>query len=84
VIINTKVREIQVSDNGPGIPRESREDMFQPFVTTKPPGEGKGLGLYISREIAHYHGAELVLSDNRTVHKNRLNTFILMLEANQK
>ena len=84
VVVDVKAREIRVTDNGPGIAPERKEEVFQPFVTTKPPGEGKGLGLYISREIAHYHGATLVLSDRPTVHKERLNTFVLKLGANQK
>ena len=55
--------------------------VFQAFVTTKPPGEGKGLGLYISREITHYNEAELILSDQPTVHPERLNTFILQMKG---
>ena len=39
------VVEIAVTDNGPGIPLAIRERLFEPFVTTKPPGEGTGLGL---------------------------------------
>ena len=42
---------IEVVDNGPGIPEELRARIFDPFVTTKPAGEGTGLGLFISREI---------------------------------
>ena len=60
------------------------EEIFQPFVTTKPPGEGKGLGLYISREIASYHDAAIGISDKRTVHPDRLNTFVLSLESNKQ
>ena len=44
--------EVQVRDNGIGIPPEHRDRLFQPFFTTKPPGEGTGLGLSISYEIA--------------------------------
>jgi len=84
IIIDTKAKEVRVTDNGPGIPPERSEEVFQPFVTTKPPGEGKGLGLYISREIAHYHGAALILSDKPAVHKGRLNTFNLILGVNKK
>ena len=70
---------IRCSDNGPGVLPGIREEMFQPFVTTKPPGEGKGLGLYVSREIAEYHGATIEMSDRRTTHPDRLNTFVLSL-----
>ena len=76
-------KEIHFSDNGPGIDPERKEKMFLPFVTTKPPGEGKGLGLYISREIAVYNGAALWLSDKPTVNSHHLNTFIFSMEPNR-
>jgi signal transduction histidine kinase len=84
VTIDKRSKTISLTDNGPGVPPSRKEEIFQPFVTTKPPGEGKGLGLYISREIAKYNKAALVLSDERTIHKNRLNTFILFLEGTQE
>ena len=43
--------EIRIRDNGSGIPSEVREKMFNPFFTTKPPGEGTGLGLSLSHDI---------------------------------
>ena len=43
--------EIRVRDNGTGIPPEVKEKMFNPFFTTKPPGEGTGLGLSLSHDI---------------------------------
>ena len=43
--------EIRIRDNGTGIPLEVREKMFNPFFTTKPPGEGTGLGLSLSHDI---------------------------------
>ena len=42
---------VEITDTGPGIPPEIRESIFDPFVTTKPPGEGTGLGLNISHHI---------------------------------
>ncbi len=81
IVIDSKAKEIRVTDNGPGIPRERIEDVFQPFMTTKPPREGKGLGLYISREIAHSQGSSLVLSKESSNQDNRLNTFVLSLGA---
>ncbi len=42
---------ITVSDNGPGIPRENLARIFEPFFSTKPPGEGTGLGLFVTRGI---------------------------------
>ena len=43
--------EIRIRDNGSGIPSQVREKMFNPFFTTKPPGEGTGLGLSLSHDI---------------------------------
>ena len=43
--------EIRMRDNGTGIPPEVKEKMFNPFFTTKPAGEGTGLGLSMSHDI---------------------------------
>jgi two-component system, NtrC family, sensor kinase len=43
--------EITIRDNGRGIPPEVKDKMFNPFFTTKPPGEGTGLGLSLSYDI---------------------------------
>jgi signal transduction histidine kinase len=55
--------EIQVIDDGPGIAAEMRAKIFDWFFTTKPPGEGTGLGLAVSREILQAHGGNLRLED---------------------
>ena len=70
---------LTLSDNGPGIPVERGDEVFQPFFTTKRPGEGHGLGLYVSREIANYNGASLTLVDDESIHEGKLNTFLLKL-----
>lgn len=82
VFIDTDAKSIEFSDNGPGVERNRREEIFLPFVTLKPAGKGKGLGLYIAREIANYHDANLYLSEVPSVRKTRLNTFILELGKN--
>ena len=68
IAIDPEAKAIRVTDNGPGVDPSRRDEVFQPFITTKPPGDGKGLGLYISQEIAKYHGAEIAMSDERAVH----------------
>ncbi len=48
--------EFRVRDNGPGIPQDMIKKIFEPFVTTKPTGEGTGLGLSLSQDIVAQHG----------------------------
>ena len=50
---------ISVKDNGNGIPEKVLDKIFQPFFTTKPTGQGTGLGLSLSYDIVKAHGGEL-------------------------
>jgi signal transduction histidine kinase len=51
--------EIRVTDNGNGIPSNIIAKIFQPFFTTKPPGQGTGLGLSLAYDIIKAHGGEI-------------------------
>jgi len=69
VIVSTKslneMIEIKVQDNGSGIPENIKDKIFQPFFTTKPTGEGTGLGLSLSYDIiTKGHGGEFKVETN--------------------
>ncbi len=55
---------ITVADNGPGIPDNIKDKIFQPFFTTKPTGQSTGLGLSLSYDIVKAHGGELRVEAN--------------------
>ena len=51
--------QIIIKDNGNGIPDSVKDKIFQPFFTTKPTGQGTGLGLSLSYDVVKAHGGEL-------------------------
>ena len=69
--------EIKVGDNGNGIPEKVLEKIFQPFFTTKPTGQGTGLGLSLSYDIMTAHGGELKVETKEGVGT----TFIIQLRT---
>ncbi len=74
--INGKV-EIKVADNGNGIPQKVLDKIFQPFFTTKPTGQGTGLGLSLSYDIVKAHGGEIKVNTK----ENEGTEFIINLPA---
>jgi two-component system, NtrC family, sensor kinase len=75
--VNDKV-EIKVTDNGNGIPANILDKIFQPFFTTKPTGQGTGLGLSLSYDIVKAHGGELKVETK----EGERSTFIIHLPMN--
>jgi signal transduction histidine kinase/DNA-directed RNA polymerase subunit N (RpoN/RPB10) len=70
--------EIRVVDNGNGIPQKVLDKIFQPFFTTKPTGQGTGLGLSLSYDIVKAHNGELKVETN----EGEGSEFIIFLPAN--
>ena len=54
--------QVRIKDNGPGIPPNIMEKMFNPFFTTKPSDKGTGLGLSLSNDIVRRHGGSIEAS----------------------
>ncbi len=71
--------EIRVSDNGNGIPKKILDKIFQPFFTTKPTGQGTGLGLSLSYDIIKSHDGDIKAN---TI-ENEGSTFIITLPENK-
>ena len=67
--------QISVLDNGNGIPSSIKDKIFQPFFTTKPTGQGTGLGLSLSYDIVKAHGGELKVES----HEKKGTEFIIRL-----
>jgi len=64
--LNSGTVIISVKDNGHGIPASLKEKIFQPFFTTKPAGQGTGLGLSLSYDIVRAHGGTLQVETSET------------------
>ncbi len=71
---------LEISDDGPGIPKEIASRIFEPFFTTKPPGVGTGLGLSIVYGIVKQHDGEVSLENRATAGA----TFIIELPVTVK
>jgi C4-dicarboxylate-specific signal transduction histidine kinase len=71
---------ITVSDSGPGVKPSMENVLFEPFVSGKPAGQGRGLGLFISRQLLQRDGCDIVLEPDRN-DKGRRNRFTVDLRA---
>jgi signal transduction histidine kinase len=77
--LNDRGVEIRIRDNGPGIPIALQDKIFQPFFTTKPSGEGTGLGLSLSYDIiTKGHRGNLLVESQ----EGQGTTFIIQLPLN--
>ncbi|MED5387570.1 MAG: ATP-binding protein [Pseudomonadota bacterium] len=70
---------LRISDDGPGIPREHLDQVFEPFYTTKPIGKGTGLGLSICHDIIRHHGGSMTVESE----PGKGTTFIIKLPLKQ-
>ena len=66
--------EIKVKDNGNGIPQKVLDKIFQPFFTTKPTGQGTGLGLSLSYDIIKSHGGDIKIETKKKVNLQNLSS----------
>ena len=75
--LNDKVK-ISVKDNGDGIPEKIRDKIFQPFFTTKPTGQGTGLGLSLAYDVVKAHGGDIRVESTN----EKGSQFTVLLPAN--
>ncbi|HXH42224.1 MAG TPA: sensor histidine kinase [Bradyrhizobium sp.] len=75
---------LEYTDNGPGIQPSLRDEVFKAFFSTKGKSKRQGLGLYIAADCAKHNGGRIFLSEERKVHRGRLNTFVLEIPEPEK
>lgn len=75
---------LEFTDNGPGVQPSLRDEVFKAFFSTKGKSRRQGLGLYIASDCAKYHNGKIYLSDERKIHRDRLNTFVLEIPESTK
>lgn len=70
--------QISIKDNGTGIPEHIKDKIFQPFFTTKPTGQGTGLGLSLAYDVVKAHGGELKVESTEDI----ASSFTILLPLN--
>jgi two-component system, NtrC family, sensor kinase len=74
ITVTTKMKggqmEVEINDNGEGIPKQLIDKIFQPFFTTKPTGQGTGLGLSLAYDIVKAHGGEIEVNTEEGEYTN--------------
>jgi signal transduction histidine kinase len=75
-VLETNFIVVRITDNGPGIPANMINKIFDPFYTTKPPGQGTGLGLALSRKLVRSYNGDIYVrsEEQRTEFCVNLNT----------
>jgi signal transduction histidine kinase len=72
---------IVIADTGPGIPEEARSKIFEPYFTTKKPGKGTGLGLFITKTLVENIGGRIEVKSRRNKGTSFSVTFAVKEEA---
>src|SRR5579862_8610690 len=72
---DNRLVHVTIKDNGTGIPERIKEKIFQPFFTTKPTGQGTGLGLSLSYDIVKTHGGKMTVK----THEGEFTEFTIIL-----
>jgi len=78
--INGNKLKIDIKDTGPGIPQDKLDEIFNPFYTTKDPGKGTGLGLFIVRQLVERNGGRISVQSE----VGKGTTFVLTFPVTQK
>ena len=79
IVLKDDPLTITYEDNGRGIAKENRENVFRAFFSLKEKSKRRGLGLYIARDCAEYHGGSLTLDGHINCETGRLHRFVLQL-----
>ena len=71
IIIDVEKPVVRIRDNGRGVERSVEESLFDPFVTTKRVGQGRGLGLFVARQLLDSESCGIILLPDRNAYGRR-------------